>query len=102
MSPPPPRPVRARIRFKETTSGASPQPRQPRRKVKVAVKKQVRRPRISLNRPYRGWKAVEVMRYDVVSHDIVLAALNSDPITAYVDAVIVPSKPDRKTLEKIA
>jgi hypothetical protein len=33
---------------------------------------------------------------------MVLAALNSEPITAYVDAVIVPSKPDRKTFEKIA
>jgi hypothetical protein len=42
------------------------------------------------------------MRYDVVSHEIVLAALNSDPITAYVDAVIVPSKPARKTFENIA
>lgn len=37
-----------------------------------------------------------------MSQEIVLAALNSDPITAYVDAVIVPSNPDRKTLEKIA
>jgi hypothetical protein len=37
-----------------------------------------------------------------VSHEIVLAALNSEPITAYVDAVIVPSKPARKTFEKIA
>lgn len=38
----------------------------------------------------------------MVSHEIVLAALNSEPITAYVDAVIVPSKPERKTFEKMA
>ena len=43
-----------------------------------------------------------VIRYEVVSHETVLAALNSDPITAYVDAVIVPSNPDRNTFEKIA
>lgn len=43
-----------------------------------------------------------VIRYEVVSHEIVLAALNSDPITAYVEAVMVPSNPDRKTLEKMA
>jgi len=42
------------------------------------------------------------MRYEVVSQEIVLAALNSDPITAYVDAVIVPSNPDKKTLENMA
>jgi hypothetical protein len=28
--------------------------------------------------------------------------LKSEPMTAYVDAVIVPSKPDRKTLQKMA
>ena len=90
------------MRFSETTSGANPQPKQPIKNVIVAVKKQTRRPKISENLPYNGWKAVEVIRYEVVSHEIVLAALNSDPITAYVDAVIVPSKPDRKTLENIA
>ena len=37
-----------------------------------------------------------------MSQEIVLAALNSDPITAYVDAVIVPSNPDRNTLENMA
>lgn len=31
-----------------------------------------------------------------------LAALNSELIRAYVETVIVPSKPDRKTLAKIA
>lgn len=43
-----------------------------------------------------------VMRYEVVSHDALFAALNSELIKAYVEAVIVPSKPDRKTLAKIA
>ena len=42
------------------------------------------------------------MRYEVVSQEIVFAALNSDPITAYVEAVIVPSNPERNTLEKSA
>jgi hypothetical protein len=32
----------------------------------------------------------------------VSAALNDEPITAYVDAVMVPSKPERKTLQKMA
>jgi hypothetical protein len=43
-----------------------------------------------------------VIKYEVVNQEIVLAALNSDPITAYVEAVIVPSKPARKTLENMA
>jgi hypothetical protein len=34
--------------------GASPQPRQPREKVMVAVKKHIRRPKTSEKRPYRG------------------------------------------------
>lgn len=57
---------------------------------------------MSENRPYSGWKAVLVIRYDVVSQEIVLAALNSEPMTAYVDAVMVPSKPARNTFEKMA
>lgn len=57
---------------------------------------------MSEKRPYNGWKAVEVIRYAVVSQEMVFAALKSEPITAYVDAVIVPSKPERKTLQKIA
>ena len=43
-----------------------------------------------------------VTRYDVVSHDAVLAASNSELMTAYVAAVIVPSKPYRKTLDMMA
>ena len=38
----------------------------------------------------------------MVSHEAVLAALNSELMTAYVEAVIVPSKPERKTLDIIA
>lgn len=45
---------------------------------------------------------MEVMRYEVVSQELVFAALNSDAMTAYVEAVMVPSKPDRNTLQKIA
>ena len=102
ISQPPPSPVSPLMRFRKMILGARPQPRQPKRKVIVAVKKHTRRPRMSEKRPYSGWKAVVVMRYAVVSQDIVFAALKSEPMTAYVDAVIVPSKPDRKTLQKIA
>jgi hypothetical protein len=102
ISPPPPRPVRALIKFSVTTSGARPHPKHPSRNVAVATKKQVRRPKMSENRPYRGWNAVLVIKYDVVNHETVFAVLNSDPITAYVAAVIVPSKPARNTFEKIA
>jgi hypothetical protein len=42
------------------------------------------------------------MRYEVVSQDDVFAALNSELMSAYVEAVIVPSKPERKTLAKMA
>jgi hypothetical protein len=45
---------------------------------------------------------VLVIRYEVVSHDAVFAALNFDEIRAYVEAVMVPSNPERKTLTKIA
>lgn len=48
---------------------------------------------MSEKRPYNGWKAVEVTRYDVVSQLAVFAAPNSELITVYVDAVTVPSKP---------
>jgi hypothetical protein len=57
---------------------------------------------MSEKRPYSGWQAVLAIKYDVVSQDAVLAALNSELITAYVEAVMVPSKPLRKTAEKIA
>ena len=48
----------------------------------VAVKNDVRRPTISEKRPYSGWNAVLVIRYEVVNHEAVLAALNSELITA--------------------
>lgn len=102
IKPPPPTPVNARMIFKKTTSRATAHPRHPVKKVIVAVKKQARRPRRSEKRPYRGWKAVLVIKYEVVNQDAVLAALNSELMTAYVEAVIVPSKPARKTLDMIA
>lgn len=102
ISPPPPRPVSPRMRLRKMMLGASPQPRQPTQKVIVAVKNIALRPRISENLPYKGWKAVVVMRYAVVSQLIVFAALKSDPMIAYVEAVIVPSNPERKTLQNIA
>ncbi len=43
-----------------------------------------------------------VIKYEVVSQEEVFAALNSELIRAYVEAVIVPSKPERKTFAKIA
>lgn len=102
IKPPPPIPVNARMRFKNITSFATAHPRHPRRKEIVEVKKQVRRPKISEKRPYKGWKAVLVIKYEVVSQEEVFAALNSELIRAYVEAVIVPSKPERKTFAKIA
>lgn len=43
-----------------------------------------------------------VIKYDVVNQDEVLAALNSELMRAYVDAVIVPSNPAKKTLANMA
>jgi len=45
---------------------------------------------------------VLVIKYDVVSHEAVLAASKSELMTAYVAAVMVPSKPYRKTLLMMA
>jgi hypothetical protein len=98
----PPSPARALIAFKVMISGARPHPKHPIRNVMVAVKKHTLLPRMSENRPYKGWNAVLVIKYEVVSQDTLFAALNPDPITAYVEAVIVPSKPYRKTLANIA
>jgi hypothetical protein len=42
------------------------------------------------------------MRYEVVIQETVFAALKSEPMIAYVDAVTVPSNPERKTLQNIA
>jgi hypothetical protein len=45
---------------------------------------------------------VLVIKYEVVNQEAVFAALNSELISAYVEAVIVPSNPARKTLVKMA
>jgi len=45
---------------------------------------------------------VLVTRYEVVSQEAVLAALNSELMRVYVDAVKVLSKPQRKTLAQMA
>jgi hypothetical protein len=81
---------------------ANEHPKQPAAKVLADTKKHALRPKISEYRPYNGWKAVLVIRYDVVSHDAELAALNSLLIRPYVDAVIVLSNPDRNTLAQSA
>ncbi|KAH3662563.1 hypothetical protein OGAPHI_005815 [Ogataea philodendri] len=96
--PPPPIPVIARKKSSIRMLDDRPHPRHPTMKKPVAPIKQALRPSTSENEPYRGWNAVLVIRYDEVIHEAVLAALNSLPIVAYVDAVTVPSKPDRKTL----
>jgi hypothetical protein len=51
IRPPPPRPASPRMRSRKMMLGDIPQPRQPRRKAMVAVKKHARRPRISENLP---------------------------------------------------
>jgi hypothetical protein len=93
IKPPPPKPVNALMEFNKITLFARPHPKQPTANVDVAMKKQGLRPNMSETRPYSGWKAVLVMRYEVVNHDAVLAASNSELMTAYVEAVMVLSKP---------
>lgn len=93
MRPPPPKPVNARIKLTARMFVPRPHPRQPVANEKVETKKQTRLPKMSEKRPYNGWKAVEVIKYAVVSQLAVLAAPNSELITAYVDAVTVPLKP---------
>jgi len=51
IKPPPPMPVRARMKLRKTIFGAIPQPRHPIKKVVVDIKKQMRRPRMSEKRP---------------------------------------------------
>jgi hypothetical protein len=58
------------------------QPKQPSMKASVDTKKHILRPNMSENRPYRGWKAVLVTKYDVVSQAALLAALKSELIAA--------------------
>ncbi len=77
---------------------ATAQPKHPTAKVMVEMKKHIRRPNMSEKRPYSGWNAVLVIRYDVVNQAALLAALKSEPMAAYVEAVIVPSNPERNTL----
>ena len=102
MRPPPPKPVNARMQLRVTISVAKPHPRHPMANVVVAIKNRGRRPKMSEMRPYNGWTAVLVTRYEVVSHDAVLAESNSELITAYVAAVMVPSKAFKKTLLMMA
>ena len=102
ISPPPPTPVRHLIALRKKIVLAAAQPRHPNIKVTVDTKKQVLRPNMSENRPYNGWKAVLVIRYEVVSHEALLAARKSELINAYVEAVIVPSNPDRNTFAQSA
>jgi hypothetical protein len=101
-SPAPPNPVSALMQMRKIISLAAPQPRQPRENVTVDTKKQILRPKISERRPYSGRKAVLVTRYEVVNHEAMLAAPNCELITAYVEAVMVMSKPFKKTLAIMA
>lgn len=82
MSPPPPKPANARMMSSISMLSATEQPKQPIINVTVDIKKHIRRPNMSENRPYNGWKAVLVMRYDVVSQAALLTALNSEPMAA--------------------
>jgi hypothetical protein len=49
-------------------------------------------PMASESRPRRGWKAVDVNKKDVDSHDAELAAPKYDVITGWDEAMMVPSK----------
>jgi hypothetical protein len=61
---------------------ASPHPKQPAANVIVDTKKHIRRPKMSENRPYSGWNAVLVTKYEVVSQEAVFAALKSELMMA--------------------
>jgi hypothetical protein len=93
ISPAPPSPDNALMQLRKIIPFAAPQPRHPRENVTVDTKKQILRPKISERRPYKGRKAVLVTRYDVVSHEAMFAASKWELMTAYVDAVMVVSKP---------
>jgi len=82
IKPPPPNPDSARIKFSSVIFLAAAHPRQPSMNVTVETKKQTRRPNRSEKRPYSGWNAVLVMRYDVVSHDALFAASKEELIDA--------------------
>jgi hypothetical protein len=82
INPPPPNPVTARIMSSISMLSATEQPKHPIIKVTVDMKKQIRRPNMSENRPYSGWKAVLVIRYEVVSQAALLAALKSELMAA--------------------
>lgn len=65
-----------------TISFASPHPRHPKPNNTVDTKKHGLRPKMSEMRPYSGCTAVLVTRYEVVSHEAVLAASNSEEMMA--------------------
>jgi hypothetical protein len=102
ISPPPPNPVTALMTMSVSMVSATEHPKQPIMKVTVDMKKHIRRPNMSENRPYSGWNAVLVIKYEVVNHAALLAALKSELIAAYVEAVMVPSNPERNTLAQRA
>jgi len=95
-------PVTALIMSKKIISFAAEHPKQPIPNNEVAIRKQTLRPNRSENRPYSGWAAVLVRRYDVVIREARFDARKSELMAAYVEAVTVPSKPARKTLENRA
>mmetsp|Transcript_2053 Transcript_2053/g.2238 ORF Transcript_2053/g.2238 Transcript_2053/m.2238 type:complete len:111 (+) Transcript_2053:1043-1375(+) len=72
-------------------------PIQPTKKQATAKITHFLLPIISENDPYKGWKAVEVIKYEVVIQDAKFIAPNSLPIVVYMEAATVPSKPERKT-----
>jgi hypothetical protein len=82
ISPPPPKPVTALIMSSPSILCEMEQPKQPIMKASVDTKKHILRPNMSENRPYSGWKAVLVTKYDVVSQAALLAALKSELIAA--------------------
>jgi len=82
MSPPPPKPVNARIITSCNMVCAAEQPKHPVMKVIVDTKKHILLPNMSENRPYNGWKAVLVIKYDVVSQAALLAASKEELMSA--------------------
>lgn len=61
--PPPPMPANARAAISSGMFRARPQKRHPMPKIVYAARRELLRPKMSLNLPYRGWKVVRVRKY---------------------------------------
>jgi hypothetical protein len=101
MTPPAPIPQKARPRIKLSMLFARAHHVVAAAKMPRAPTKSGFRPRASESRPSKGWKADEVRRKAVESHDAEFEALKYDVMTGCDEAMIVPSKQDMKYAVRI-